>query len=126
MSDMARAAATLAEVLERENAALAGFDLRATAMLLAEKRAAADKLAEAQARRVAAGGAGLPPAAARLRDLAIENRRLLERAMAVQGRVLEVIAQAAPRASALAPRYGARGGLVGRERALPVAVAASA
>ena len=121
-----RAGAVLAEVLARENAALAALDLAAAASVLAAKREAADGFAGAQARFAAAGGTGGAALAARLRDLAMENRRLLDRAMAVQARVLEVIAQAAPRASALAPRYGARGGLVGRERALPVAVAASA
>jgi hypothetical protein len=146
MDELTRAGAALAGVLERENAALAAFNLADAAGLLADKRVAAEALAGAQARAAAsataaggtaaggtaAGGTaavsrtGLPELAERLRGLAAENRRLLERAIAVQGRVLEVFALAAPRASALAPRYGMRGALVGRERALPVAVTASA
>jgi hypothetical protein len=46
--------------------------------------------------------------------------------MAVQQRVLAIIAEAAPRVSAVAPRYGAAGGLVGARTALPIAIAASA
>ncbi|MBC7801937.1 MAG: hypothetical protein H7Z10_15065, partial [Gemmatimonadaceae bacterium] len=46
--------------------------------------------------------------ALRLRDLAEENRTLLERAIAVQGRVLDLVARAA-RQGAGANRYGAGG-----------------
>jgi len=44
----------------------------------------------------------------------------------VQEQVIGVIARAAPRESAQAPRYGATGTLVTMSRAAPVAVLASA
>jgi len=125
------AAAALADILAAENLALAALDLRAAAPLLPAKRQAADAFASAHARLAAAGPpdtatrAMLQQTARRLGALAEENRRLLERALSVQTRVMEVIAQAVPRASAQAPRYGAQGALVGRHTALPVAIAAS-
>ena len=105
------AAARLRDVLEQENAALIALDIPAAAALLEEKLAAARELAEALAARPAARqtpeAAGL---ALRLRDLADENRRLLERAIAVQGRVLDMVARAARQEIAQAGgRYGAGG-----------------
>jgi hypothetical protein len=121
--DMAAAIATLTDVLERENAALAALDMTRTGALLGEKRVACDALAQAHRDDREA----MPPNAAmpRLRDLAEENRRLLERAMAVQGRVIEVIARAAPRAAAV-PGYGATGGRAGSGRPIPLAFSARA
>jgi hypothetical protein len=126
------AAEALADILAAENAALATLDIRAAAPLLPAKRQAADAFAGAHARLAAAGPPDattrtlLQATAQRLGTLAEENRRLLERALAVQTRVMDVIAQAVPRASTQAPRYGAQGALVGHHTALPVAIAASA
>ncbi|MCC6719737.1 MAG: hypothetical protein IT555_17785 [Acetobacteraceae bacterium] len=125
-------AAALAAVLARENAALATLDLPQAAALAQEKRDAAAAFTAAHARAAAAGPppASIRPqleeAANRLRGLAAENHRLLDRAITVQSRVLDIIARAAPRASVQAPRYGAAGALLGHARALPVAIAASA
>jgi hypothetical protein len=103
------AAARLAAVLARENDALAALDLPAAAGLVAEKRAATEALERSQAGMPAvARDPGLAAAAERLRALAEENRRLLERAIAVQGRVIGIIARAASQAVAL-PGYGAGG-----------------
>lgn len=124
--DALRAAEGLAEVLACENAALAAMNLPSATALIEAKRAATDAFLAAQARAVSAGAVPVPEVVRRLADLAAENRLLLERAMAVQQRVLAIIAEAAPRASAMAPRYGAAGGLVGARTALPVAIAASA
>jgi len=124
--DAMRAAEGLAEMLARENAALAAMDLPSATALVEAKRAAADAFVAAQARAVSSGAVAVPEVVRRLSELAAENRLLLERAMAVQQRVLAIIAEAAPRASAVAPRYGAAGGLVGARTALPVAIAASA
>ncbi len=124
--DAMRAAEGLAELLARENAALAAMDLPSATALVEAKRAAADAFVAAQAKAVSSGAVPVPDVVRRLSDLAAENRLLLERAMAVQQRVLAIIAEAAPRASAVAPRYGAAGGLVGARTALPVAIAASA
>lgn len=109
------AAVRLADVLSRENAALAALDLARAAAMLAEKQ-------EAGAAFALAWGRGRPLApvtdardvialARRLEEASVENRRLLERALVVQGRVLATVARAVPRALAVraAPRYGARG-----------------
>jgi hypothetical protein len=104
--DLNDAAERLAGVLARENAALAASDLRGAAGMLEEKQQAAAAFVAAQP------GTGTPPAelARRLRDLAQENRRKLEHAMAVQRRIIGMIAQAV-RATAPAPRYGATGAM---------------
>ncbi len=106
--DLIAAAARLADVLETENAALAVMNLPAAARLLGEKIAATVAFEAARA-------SGLPRAqqsemeqlGRRLNELALENRQLLERAMAIQNRVIATIAHAA-RATAkrAAPGYG--------------------
>ncbi len=101
----------LADTLEAENAVLRALDLPAAGALLADKQAAAAALNQALAAAAGAGGPAHPAlrtAALRLRELAEENRQLLERGIAVQSRVLGVLAQAA-RASSPAPRYGRLG-----------------
>jgi len=114
-SALIAAAVRLADVLQTENAALAALNMPAAARLLPEKLAAADAFAAAQAGAAARRGGGragaeLDALARRLRELAAENRRLLERAMLVQGRVIATVAKAA-RATAerTAPTYGAHG-----------------
>lgn len=111
---MLSAAAWLSRVLAAENAALLALDIPAAAALLQEKLAAAHGLsvAAAEAGRSPArpSSRGTPEAAGlalQLRDLAEENRRLLERAVLVQGRVLDMVARAASRNAAQATgRYG--------------------
>jgi len=105
------AATRLARVLMDENAALLALDVPAAAALLEEKLTAARGLAQLSAVRPAARQtpevAGL---ALRLRDLAEENRRLLEHAILVQGRVLDMVARAARQGVAQSNgRYGAGG-----------------
>jgi gamma-glutamyltranspeptidase len=124
-NELIAAAARLADALRAENEALAALDLKRAAAMLPEKT-------EAAAAFTALGNAMRPgqepearDLAARLRDLAEENRRLLERAIAVQGRVLETIASAA-RAQASAPRYGARGALAPDRKAAAFALSARA
>jgi len=91
-----QAAERLAAVLEAENAALVALDVAGAAALLEEKLAAANALVQATAGRPVARqtpeAAGL---ALRVRDLADRNRSLLEHAIAVQARVLDLVAQAA-------------------------------
>ncbi len=112
------AALRLLDVLERENAALAALELSRAAPMLAEKQEAAAAFTHAcQQGRTStpAEAAGLARLVPRLNEAASRNRRLLERGIAVQGRVLAVIARAVPRALAAqapercSPRYGARG-----------------
>jgi hypothetical protein len=130
------AAVALADTLSRENAALVALNLPAALVLLAEKQAATEAFTAAHARAAAALAKtpGLPAAdqelaetvGARLRELAAENKRLLERALRVQGRVMGSIARALPRALATAPRYDAVGGIAGANRPPPVALSARA
>lgn len=99
----------LADLLERENAALAAMDLPRAAAMLTEKTAGVAALAAAAGERNAAAS---PPdlvlAARRLNVLALENRRLLERAMEAQERVIGIVARAVA-STATRPAYGARG-----------------
>lgn len=92
----------LIQVLERENTALAVFDLAAAAALLPAKQAAAEAV------RAAPPGRGDTSMAARLRDLALRNRDLLERAIAVQRQVIALVAAALPRSEG-PPRYAQSG-----------------
>jgi hypothetical protein len=118
--ELATAVARLASVLTEENAALAARDLvQAGAMLGAKTRAVEAFLAAAAAgpRHGCDGVAGL----ARLAD---DNRRLLREAIAVQGRVIAIVARALPRALA-APQYGAHG-RARSTRLPPVAVSSRA
>lgn len=99
----------LADTLARENAALDALDLSGAVALLPEKRRALTMLTEAK-------GIVLRPdlrpamelALQRLRGLASENRRLLQHALTVQSRVIEIVASALPRTEA-AGRYAAPG-----------------
>ena len=105
--DMMTAGTVLADVLTAENAALAALDLpRAGAMLARKQRALAD-LAGVQDRPTSHDAA--ERMARRLRGLAIENKRLLERAITAQGRVVGVIARAATTTTAPTGYGTARG-----------------
>lgn len=123
-------AARLAAVLAAENAALAALDLPGAAAMLDAKQRAVEAFAALRPEPEARPAAPASPAqwmtiGRQLIGLAAENRTLLERAIAVQARVLGVIAQAGRRESAAkAPGYGARGRLRAAPR--PVAVAFSA
>ena len=98
----------LADILERENTALAAMDLPAAAACLPEKTAALTRFAEAVAGDAGALPPDIGPAAMRLDALARENRMLLERAMAAQERVIGIVAGAIASAST-PPAYGAHG-----------------
>jgi hypothetical protein len=117
-NDMIAAGTLLAETLEAENAALSALDLPLAAGMLADKQRAVADLAAALVAPASRDAA--ERMARRLQALAVENRRLLERAMAAQGRVIEVVARAA--ASATAPTgYGSA-----RAAGRPAALALSA
>ena len=130
-TDLPTAAAALATLLEQENRLLAALDLAAAALLPAKQGAAAAFL-RAQAQTQASGG--LPAASreaaaglgTRLRMLAAENRRLLERGLAAQERVIAVIARAARRHPPTAPRYGISGALTGPRMVAPLAISTRA
>ena len=98
----------LAGMLEAENVALRAMDLAAAGGLLAEKQSATAAFDAARRAAPPAPTQALRDAASRLVAQGEENRRLLERAIAVQNRVLGTIARAA-RQSQPAPRYGRSG-----------------
>ena len=117
--DLAKAAGVLAETLAAENQALAALDYRRAVTLLDAKRSAAEAFATAaQAQRMTAD------VVTRLRDLAAENKRLLERAVMVQGRVIGAVVRAIPKVTGGVPRYGAGGAFTGNTRIRPMALSA--
>ena len=122
------AAQRLMEALRAENAALARLDLAAAADLAGAKRQAADAFAAAYAAASRSGSRAnseerrrAEEVALHLKDLTAENRRLLERAIDLQSRVIEAIT------GTLRPpgpgTYGA-GGRVRAGRPAPVSFAA--
>ena len=96
----------MSALLAEENAALTAMDFARAGALLAPKHAAADALAAAW--RTASSGPPPQLALQHLGALADENRKLLNRAMRVQRRVLELVARAA-RGNSPTNRYGANG-----------------
>jgi hypothetical protein len=128
--ELIAAAVSLAETLAAENAALTALDLPRAVSLIPEKQRASDAFAAAQAlaRRGTEPHAEAARLAARLHDLAAENRRLLERAINVQSRVLGLVARAVPRATAHrnGTRYGANGNLSASRQAMAFALSARA
>jgi hypothetical protein len=130
IDDLPTASAALAALLEQENRLLEALDLAAAAALLPAKQAAATAFVQAQAQAKSSGGippdgrAAMAGLGARLRKLAAENRRLLERGLAAQGRVIAVIARAVRAHPATAPRYGASGALAGPRTPAPLALSA--
>ncbi len=121
---MIQEADALATILQAENAALAALDLTRAAALLPQKQRAAEAFATArpptnQPQAIAIGR--------RLGPLIEENRRLLERGIAVQARVMKVIARAAARApAAKAAGYSAAGAPRTTNRPAPIALCARA
>ena len=125
------AANELAETLSTENEHLAAMDLAQAVTVLKDKQRTMAAFESAQARTPPAS---LSPEArrhaaqlaTRLRELVHENRRLLERGLAVQTRVVTAIARAVPAATRGAPsRYGANGDLTKSRRAEPLAISAN-
>lgn len=101
MKPLIIAAQRLTEALRAENEALARLDLTGAAALAVPKQQASDAFAAAfaAASRTGSKAEGTERARAeelalRLRDLGAENRRLLERAIDLQSRVIETIAGA--------------------------------
>lgn len=121
----------LAEALRAENAALAALDLPRAAGVAETKIRATDAFAAAQSAAAKTGarvqgpvGQHVASLAADLAALGAENQRLLERAVSIQSRVIEVIASAAlPRAAgAEGLRYGAGGQRSAARRPVALAV----
>jgi hypothetical protein len=127
-ADLPGAASALADLLEQENRLLAALELAAAADLLAAKESAATAFLRARkaapGRLPAATHPALVALLARLRRLATDNRRLLERGLAAQGRVIAVIGRAARTHARSTACYGASGRCAGPRR--PAALAISA
>lgn len=99
----------LAAVLEAENEALAALDLGRAAGMLAAKEAALAGIGAAGAARSSQPAPCARERLAAIDTLTRDNRRLLERAIATQAKVLELVAEAARAAmaqTAPSPRYG--------------------
>ena len=116
MDALLAAGLRLAEALRAENEALAALDLPRAAGLATAKIQASDAFAAAYAAAAKTGAKAQGPLrqtaedlTARLQLLGAENRRLLERAIAIQSRVIETIAGAALPRNGGAPGYGAPG-----------------
>ena len=132
MRTMLQAGLRLEEALRAENEALARLDMTRAAALATLKVQASDAFAAAA---TAAGRGGARPEgeeraqaqglAGSLRELSAENRRLLERAIALQSRVIETIAGAAIPASR-PTTYGGTGGRAMPRQAPALAVVARA
>jgi hypothetical protein len=88
---MKEAIERLVAVLAAENAALEEMDLAAAGAMLPDRQAALDGLSSNPAAPVPAALAG------QLRDLAVTNRRLLERAMRVQSGIIGIVVSAIPK-----------------------------
>ena len=125
--DRIDAAVDLAEILARENEALARMDLARAAAMLGAKRRAAEAFERAYGAKPGHEAAGRPagPVERQLADLAQENRRLLERAIRAQGRVIGTIAGAVAR-SADEGFYRADGARASRRKAPALTLSARA
>ncbi len=121
MRTVQMAAAELADVLEQENAALSRLDLPTVTGLLNAKRAALEAFQSFvpqtnlpyEVAAVVDTDKSMRATALRLQLAAVENRRLLERAMTAQQYIMSLLAQAARQATP-SRVYGALGAYVGR------------
>lgn len=109
MNDLARCAATLADALMEETTALAASDLATASALLPRKRDAIDAFGRAHAACTQADAGQAREALSRLRDAARLNQLQLQRAIAIQSRIIEIVARALPRAAGAQSGYGATG-----------------
>jgi hypothetical protein len=100
------AAHRLADILEQENDALRAMDLRRATGLLPEKTAAIADLTAAGEASSEPAPASLAAIARRLDGLALRNRRLLERAIVAQQRVIGIVVRAAAATGKAEPCYG--------------------
>jgi hypothetical protein len=118
------AATALSQVLMFENEALAALTFAESTIVAMEKEQVIAHFTKAVDQH---GTAELSPVLARqLSTLVVENKRLLERALHVQGQVIACIARAAPKRCGNHRAYGRTGGWADDSGAVPVAFAARA
>ena len=108
MSGLHAAACRLCDVLEAENLALSALDFGRIGVFQDNKRTALDGLNRFAAQAADPAVEKDPAVGARLQRLAEENKRLLERAIMVQKRIMAVLASAARTAQAPIG-YGSKG-----------------
>jgi len=124
-----QSATELANTLAEENRALGSLELARAVTLLDAKLRATSAFIAAQAREASnpdelrTRRQLIQDAAVRLRDLAADNKRLLEHAIRVQGRVIGSIVEALPKVTSGVQRYGASGAMAA-SRVRPIALAA--
>ena len=122
-NDLLDATQHLADLLAQENDALRRMDFPAAVALVPAKEAALAELTKH------AGLTAVPPPLAaqarRLASLATENQTLLERAIAVQTRIVQIVARACAPPPAVA-RYGSQGSRVPSNRAGALALSTRA
>ncbi len=118
---LADAMKRLATIVRSENAALAALDFTAAFALLKPKQ---DAIGAFEA---ASKGGARPDEAdlARLRDAALDNTTLLERAIRVQRSVIETVLAAVPPQDA-APRYCPNAAMARARRTAPMTLLARA
>jgi hypothetical protein len=115
--DLVDAANVLAKVLERENAALSRLDFAAAVTLGQAKEAALSGMTKAGSALPSADRSVLPPALGKhMRRLVAENRKLLERAITIQTRIVGIIVRAG---APPAPEQYVAGGLKGQRHRAP-------
>ena len=114
------AAQRLADLLAQENAALKRLDFPAAVTLLPAKEAALAELEKAPRGSTVQTGLGQ-----RLSALAMENQGLLERAIAVQTRLVRIVARAS-KPIPTATRYNGYGGREPQTRAAALDVSTKA
>jgi hypothetical protein len=114
------AAQNLADLLAQENAALKRLDFLAAVALVPAKEAALAELEKAPRGSTSRTGLGQ-----RLSALAKENQALLERAIAVQTRIVRIVARACTPVPATT-RYNGYGGRQPQTRAAALAVSTKA
>lgn len=124
MSDaLMRSAQNLMHVLTQENDALTRLDFKLAAALLPTKEAALADLPKHPRTSIL-----LPPLALlgeRLNALATQNQALLERAIAVQTRIVRIVARAG-KPSPAATQYGGQNGRAPSHRAAAMALSTRA
>jgi hypothetical protein len=129
--NLADALQRLARILQAENDALLASDIPRATALAGEKREAVEQFiaarAKAQTGALRSAGAEIRSLAAQLPELAEQNRQLLARAMAVQTRIIGMIAGvAAQTEQAKGLRYTGCGATRRTSSVRPVALSARA
>lgn len=116
----------LCAILVAENDALQRMDVIGATALLAQKQIATDAVLASRTAMPLPDESAWLVEGERLTSLAHDNKRLLERAMVAQNRVMACIARAVPRAMPQSTRYGCSGQMPMKTTTPPIALLNSA